>query len=567
MQDINDCTFHPKIRTKRKSKTYEEYFEYMKSFTDRKQKKIKNIQEEEKIAYEKATDFTHQPKLCEKSLHMIAVKGSIDEPLFDQAKFSKYYAKSGNATTKYSPISADKDLPKFFHPSVNKRSQDLQRPEPIEKILYDDALRRHTKQSTPNHASSTKFITESSEKYLIDKLKREFEEGFCHVDIDCTKEINYTRMIELFRIMDMVRDNAKREEERLLLLEAWKILSEEEKEYCNKDSVLAFILAVMGFYEEWVSKWDIKKTLLNPKEVAKIHKRFDLFYSNRANATHRKSFSKGSKEQSECSFQPQIGVMNNRLTDSITTKQRPNGKIEDNLIAEKGKINKKLEEMRMKKEEEVMEECSFNPMIEQMPEEFKIYGSCEKEDLATEYFKLASSSEFERQHKGIFLHNLSKVYKDKKEVITSNAKEKEIAKELENCTFAPHLERRIFPEDDVGEEETMKKKVVQKTVVQKSSPVKKNEIKGIKAAKGKAYVSERKKGAGKDIDGFNVISNKNGAVKISIIAGNTKEVLNFNLKNDDPTNSVMSFSSRFPLNKDTEYELVKKLTILKYESE
>ena len=567
MEEINDCTFHPKIKTKRKAKTCDEYFEYMKTFSDRKQKKITSIQEEEKKSYEKSIDLPHKPKLCEKSLHMVATKASIEETLYNQTKLSKYFAKSDNTNTKHSPISEEKAQQKFFHPSVNKRSKDLQRAEPIEKILYDDALRRLTKQSTPKQVSCTRFITENSEKYLIDKLKREFEEGFYEVDIDSANEINYTRTIELFRIMGMVRNDAKREEERLLLLEAWKILSEEEKEYCSKDSILAFVLAVMGFYEESLSNWDIKSTVLNPKEVAKIHKKFELFYSNRASAASGKSISKAEKEQNKYSFQPQIGVISSRLSESSKTLQRYNGKIEDSLIAEKEKVNRKLDELRLKKEVEVMEECSFNPMIEQMPEEFRIYGNTDKDDLATEYFKLANNPEFEKQHKGIFLHNLSKVYKDKKEVIKSIAKGKEIEKELENCTFAPHLEKRIFPEDDMLEEEHIKKREVAKPVVQKISPVKKHEIKCIKPSKVvKAPARDKKEGA-KDIEGFHITSNKNGVVKITIRIGSSTETLDFKLKDDDPTHAVMAFSNKFGLHKDAEYKLVKELTVLKYESE
>lgn len=553
IDEINGCTFHPKIRTSRKPKTYEEFFNYMNGHTERKEKKVKSMQEEVRIAYEKSIDFTYQPKLCEKSLQLIAKKSIIDETVVDRLhKFYKHHMKSEN-------VSIDSPLPeektgeqRFFHPLVNKRSKEMQRSDPVDKILYDDALRRLNKDLKPKAASPVKFITGNSEKFLIEKLKREFEEAFDYIDIDSTNEVNYTRMIELFKLMHLVKENGKHEEERLLLLETWKILSEDVKEYCNKSSVLAFIMAIIGFYEDWMETNIIGLSL---QEVKKIHKKFDLFYTNRTSVINKISFHKPSKEFNEYSFQPDIKSAPEKVNEEFKIARASN-KLEDVLIAEKEKVQKKIEELRQQRDLEVMEECSFNPITENMPEEFRVYGSIDKEDLTSEYFKLIKSPESEHQHKGLVLYNLSKVYKEKKEVIAMTCKEKEILKELESCTFTPHLEKRIFPEDFIKKEVSPKKV---KPKIQKMAPSKSE--KKIPPPIVKVQTD------GKDLNFFNVISKKDGIAKISVKVGDLVKVLDFNTHLDDPTNVVMAFSSKFGLKKDSEYKLVKKLTILKYECE
>ena len=568
IEEINGCTFHPKINAQRKQKTYEEYYEYMNNFADKKDKKVKKLQEEEKKLLEKSNNFAYKPQLCERSLQIIARKSTIEASTFDRLhKFYQTNGRSLNDSGRDSPVEI-KPLPqKFFHPVVNKKSQEIQRTEPIEKILYDDALRRLKKSSAPKPVEPKKFINTNSEKFLIEKLKRDFEEGFYVVDMDNTNEINYTRMIELFRIMHMIKDNGKKEEERLLLLSAWKSLTEEEERvYCSKDSVCVFVLAIMGFYEDWMNNPETKRLTFSLQDVKRVHKKFDLFYNNRISAIHKNSANKTIREVSEYSFQPHIGLINDKLAESFKVQNRPSGKLEDILIAETEKKNKKIEELRLRIEEAKMEECSFNPMIEQMPDNFKIYGTLEdKEDLASEYFKLLNSPGFENKHKGLFLHNLSKIYKDKKEVIINETKEKEIQKELENCTFAPQLEKRIYPED-------YNQDIIVKPKELKSQPKPKKIIKQEENKKQISPVKKKimkKKNSNEECDDnlfFNVISTEEGIAKISIKTENNNEILEFDLKNDDPTSAVMAFSSRIGLEKNDEYKLVKKLTLLKYSS-
>lgn len=571
MEEINNCTFHPKIKTKRKTKTYDEYFDYMKTFADNKDKKVSKLREEGKKAYDDSIDFNHQPKICEKSVQIVAQKASLETNTFERLhKFFKY--KGSSCETLRDSITCDMNTeePSLFQPKVNKRSQVINRPEPIDKILYKDAIRRQKRKLSMPTAKTQKLITTNSEKVLIDKLKRDFEESFCQVDD--TEQVNYTKMIEILRILNMVQDGAKREDERLLLLEAWKLCSN-NKSHATKIDLLSFVLSVMGFHEEWMLDPEYTNLNLTPGACTKMHQKFSLFYNNRTSAQHKFSTSRSGKSESDNRIQSSAMT---RVPLTCRASMRFEGKLEDYLIAEKERIAQKIEEKRILLNEEEMEECSFHPLIEQMPENCKIVR-IDKEDLASEYFKHLNNPENSYSHRGLFLHDLSKAYKEKKQEIVNFHREKELKKELEVCTFAPKLEKRILPEDC---EQVVEKKPQKKTkfLCLKKGPQKARKSMDLyptshsmtdsqKSLIKSSEKSEEEPKSKENLDNFfTLIKCMKGIATISITTSKFKETIEFNFKEEDPACVVLDISSKFGLNKDQEYKLVKELTLIKYKN-
>ena len=223
------------------------------------------------------------------------------------------------------------------------------------------------------------------------------------------------------------------------------------------------------------------------------------------------------------------------------------------LIAEKAKIQKKIEDKRAALEEEMLEECSFQPIIEQMPEEFRVYGVFDKEDLTAEYFKHVNDPKFRNTHKGVILHDLSKKVKEKKEIIANEIKQQELEKELENCTFAPKLEERIFPQDFSPDE-------FKSSLVSQSKASFKGKINT--EAKNKNF-DNKKNSFSQGPKTIKLESNDGEIAVFAISVGNVVEKLKFNVKNDDPTSQVLEFSKNFGLSKGDEYRLVKELTLVK----
>ena len=303
----------------------------------------------------------------------------------------------------------------------------------------------------------------------------------------------------------------------------------------------------MGFYEELMKNTESFALTLN--EAKKFHSKYEIFYKNRLS----KKILNKPKEIDDYSFHPQITSFNNKSAEFLKFSTRPNEKIEDVLIAEKAKIQKKIEKIRTVIEEKQMDECTFQPFIQQMPEEFKITRTDDKQDLSSEYFKLKKDPQFENSHKGVFLHDLSKVYNEKKLVISQTMKEKQKQKELETCSFTPKIDKKVFEKSKNFM--TPKPKVIKKTNSKTPNLIQIAKKKLIKKSK-----------INSNLDSFEVISTENGISKIAVKTKKISEILDFDLKTDDPTNTVLDFSSKFKLLKDEEYKLVKQLTLLKYQS-
>lgn len=565
MEEINSCSFKPQIMTKRRQRSYEEFYEYMTNFKDKKDKKAKMMKEEEEKALEKTAELSYKPKLCEKSLLIVARKSALDENT--SKKVNKLYRGKGSSVGRKERVSVPiRSSSKVSQAKNVKKSQNGHRAEPIDKYLYNDALRRKNLEPKKTPQQTPKFITSNSEKVLISKLKREFEECFFIADIDSTGRINYTRMIELFKNLSLIKNDSKREEERLLLLESWKLLSSNKKTINNKHSLLCFILAVMNFYEDWMGQNDEDRLTLSLAESKKLHKKYDLFYKNRSQPLKNPSLNKSLKENDEYSFHPQIGAISEHLYEH-SKSSRNTGKIEDHLIAEKNRIFKKIEEKRILIEELDMEECSFHPVIEAMPESSKTARNYDKDDLATEYFKQINTPENDNKHRGLFLHDLSKIYKSKRQFIITNEKEKACKKELESCTFTPYIAKRSltgenFPSSVKKTEKNQRKKPEVKKKIKLISTKKKNNDMQVEENREILETEEFKEEDQKEF--FRVIGIVDGVATISLNLEHFCETLQFNLENDDPASAVMDFSARYCLKKEKEYKLVKKLTLLKY---
>ncbi|OMJ69045.1 hypothetical protein SteCoe_33341 [Stentor coeruleus] len=577
-EEIAGCTFKPQIKAKREKKSYNEFYEYMKAYTDKKESKIKTIKEEENKASEKTSEYTHQPKLCEKSLQMIARKSDIEESTFDRLHklYKNTSGKSANTSGRESLVPDIKsEESSLFHPTVNKKSSMMNRSEPVEKILYDDALRRISKDKNPPIPKTSKFISNKSEKVLIDKLKRDFEEAFICITAEISDELNYTKLIELFKLMFFIKDEHKKEDERLLLLDSWKTLSIDGENCCRKPSILVFTIAVMGFYEDWMAIPEGNQLVLTSYEANKIHIKFDLFYTNRVSVVNKSTVNKSYKTNYEYSFHPQTVLESESLAKNWRSQNRTGGRIEDMLIAEKVKTQKKIEEKRQINEEQALDECTFQPIIEQMPEEWRVYGVYEKEDLTAEYFKMMNDPKFQNVHKGVLLHDLAKVAKQRKETKMNDKQKNQDEKELENCTFAPKLQERIFPKDYLQPEIKSKPLYEKPERPSLSDKTKKSPRPSeVKSPSKETLASEAKLKAYNDLK--NLISepekkpkwpfleSNNGEIAIfSIVLPKSTEKLAFNIKNDDPASKVMEFSKIHNLKKEEEYRLVKELTLLK----
>lgn len=226
-KELENCTFKPKINTQSENRSHEAFYEDMKKYLDEKLNKIKTKQEEnEQLIISKSLDFPFRPSLC---AHSVRIDKRIDN---EESRHEKLYrlhkSKDQNLqrilkeksldNSRFSQSTEDSQLP--FQPTVNKRSKNLVRDTSIDDHLYQDAIRRKQKPIEPPKTQiPEKMISTNSENVLINKLTTEFNENWDMIDIDNIEEVNYSRILDIFRSMYLLIENQKQEEARNMTME------------------------------------------------------------------------------------------------------------------------------------------------------------------------------------------------------------------------------------------------------------------------------------------------------------------------------------------------------------
>lgn len=215
---MKECTFQPAIKNDGQRRTVDEFVSEMQKYEKDKQNKL-TAQREENLKTQNSVEQSYQPVICEKSLQILAKKGdpntSVHEKLYkiDKSKPSKQVEK---IKQEYSMIEKSS-----FKPLVNQKSHGLKRSDSIDKLLYDDALRRIHKEVEIPSLKKEKFISERSEQVLINKLTKEFAEIFDMLDIDNSGILNYINTLNLLQKLYMIKndpENPKHEDEKALVL-------------------------------------------------------------------------------------------------------------------------------------------------------------------------------------------------------------------------------------------------------------------------------------------------------------------------------------------------------------
>ena len=445
-EELDACTFQPKTNSNVKDKVKQSPREFNKKLDDYLEKKKKQ-QESALVARNKDMqekqdadeDLTYKPKICEKSKLILSKKpsaeGPIHERLYNQYKnqANKQLHELEKDKDKEHPADPNKTIDEpevFFQPTINKKSHNIARPDKIDKILYDDAIRRKNKPPQTPLSPVHKFMNVNSEKVLIDKFKREFNEALIELNMQESEKINYNQVLELFRILDFIREENE-EQDRGSTLKVWKIFTEEEDFSVPKDSILAVSMGIMGLFEDWMSADTLETFKVSREEAAKLHKRFEQLYKNKISVAGKNNINQSSKNAADYSFQPERITQNDELADKWRNSHREAGKIEDTLLAEHAKKEKKLKQLKQKFEAEQLKECSFKPKTEELPASY-IRAN-------TDYSKISESLDPKSTHKGIILYTLANKNKEKKEKIAKTSKEMQEEKELEQCTFSPQI--------------------------------------------------------------------------------------------------------------------------------
>ncbi|CAG9335620.1 unnamed protein product [Blepharisma stoltei] len=472
-KEMEQCPFKPKINnTEAKNRSHDEFYEDMKKYLDEKLKKIKNKQDEnEELIRTKSLELPFTPLLCAYSLKIESAKAENTMPRHerlyqlhkskDNQSLQSILRDKSFASTQMTQSTDDSQV--LFHPTVNKRSKELVRDSSVENILYQDALRRHHKSvDAPAPRVPDKVICSNSEKVLIEKLKNEFEDEWNLVDIDDTNIVTYSRMLEILRSMYFLLNPKKQEEARLLTLDLWKIL---ESSYTpvNKESLVVALIAIMGFYQEWMNDEEKFPNRLNlsKEQAKKLHFRNSLLYENRLSVVNKSTINKTYRENYDFSFKPQICAQSERLvTSSVDKKPRNSDSLAVELYRERVKLQQKQDALKQKFSELELKDCTFAPRVKELPKSYQQAKITDKETLSKDYKNLISSAPTKVERTAA-LFSLASLEKNRKENNYKPYEEQEEEKNKEDLTFKPKLYQREKIDEDkekhAGVQETVER--------------------------------------------------------------------------------------------------------------
>lgn len=460
-KELETCTFKPSVNPNQYKRTVDEFISSMEEYNKAKAEKIKNLKE----MYEKEkgeNKAPYKPSICKRSEELLNKKkversGPIHENLYKGYK--KAFNKQLDGVTKdeshslNASISDNESL--NFVPKVNKRSKQIKRSESIDKILYEDALRRRNK-SVDMTDSRIKLISDRSEKVLVKKFKEEFNETWKSLDPDGSNKLNYTKLSEILKQLAFIKKDSS--QERMLLLKMWKIVGGEEKNYITKEDLYTFLQAILSFpttsrpldesmnsVSSQYGTFQDGAFYVNDTQGKKIHRTFELWYENRLSVTNKSYLNRSFKHNEDFSFHPQLNKSSSKLASDYRKKRSdsagPHNQYIEYLINEKKKTLEKNEKLKREKEEQEYESCTFRPKTTSIPSTSRAGSttrSNKRESLSEEYLKTVSDPSA-KIHRTDVLYQFSKVAQDKKTKRIRNPEDVEIEKNKDECTFAPDI--------------------------------------------------------------------------------------------------------------------------------
>ena len=399
-KEMDGCTFKPQLVAKplKEKRNFQQFLDDQKQHEENKALK-RNIRLEHESQME--AGVIHHPEINESSRRMLEqredhtkpaherlygisktnkkinqILNEADSELREDSKFSAKAAKTGE------------EKEETFAPKINQRSKEIVRDQPVQELLYNDALRRKdmdelrkAKVLSKEQSKREKDINERNIEYLIHKFNKEFEptyEGIAQQGEDEPTDIlNYRQLGELLFDMGFLSGSSSSEsDERILLSSMWTGLGGAQNEGLNKEVIRAFLLAVEGVKITDSVKASSEEEFGQMKDgefypdCPKISKHFRLMYLNRIrhnkDQTKRKAMRVENEVNQECTFQPIISDNTQSLADKYRQKIAENyqgGKITvlDILTAQTNK-EQWIQETKKELDNKETEECTFHPM-------------------------------------------------------------------------------------------------------------------------------------------------------------------------------------------------------------
>ena len=415
-KEMEGCTFKPDVKNEKQRRTTDQFINEMINFEKIKNDKLEVLRSQKKEVID--TETKYHPVINQKSKDIVAKKGECLEPIYE-----KLY----KAANKPNP---EKSPPKHL---ISKASS-TKRAEPVDKILYEDALRRAAKSIDQKPLIKESQVNLKSQQVLAQKFTKEFNEVISALNID-TEKIDKFSAIKSLICLNFIRDNKehpKYEEEKVLVDKLFKLIGGGEN--IQSPNLLKICLAILNIHIPSMTCSDIDDNSqygiyeneiysITKANVVKVHKLFSQFYENRQLSQQLIK----QIQAEEYSFKPQISAGSEAIAKEVQKRAGSlcSQKREEFIQQEKKKTLDKIEKLRKEKEEEEAKLCTFKPNI----------------------LKKSNSN---KEVNSVTLYERSKQLKERKEQKVKTVIDQEIEKNMSECTFAPKLEKiKVKEERDV----------------------------------------------------------------------------------------------------------------------
>ena len=469
-KEMEDWTFHPQLITQQnpQRRNFDEFLESQRKHEEDKALKRNIMLEQESLV---ETGVIHHPEINESSRRMLANRKDADLPVYERlygiSKNSKInqivnqvelnpVLGSEPGDNMQSPsngaIQTDKET---YMPKINQRSKEIVRDQPVQELLYNDALRRKdmselrkTKTNIKDKNKRSREISGSNIEHLIHRFNKEFEPTFeavaSQVEEGSPEILNYRQLGELLFDMGFLSGSASSEsEERILLSSMWTGLGGAQNEGLHKEVIRAFLLAVEGVkITESVVKSPSEEEfgLMKDGEFfpdwPKISKHFKLMYLNRIrycrDGTKRKMMRIESEVNQNWTFQPVLTENTQNLAQKYRQKIADNyegGKITvlDILTAQTNK-EQWIEETKKEISNKESQEWTFHPVTN---ENFVLKQDETAQSTGDKWFDLYQLANIKKKNK-----------------VDKTKEEYDIEKNGNEWTFAPNIYKETKRSED-----------------------------------------------------------------------------------------------------------------------
>lgn len=286
--EIKECSFKPAILNNTKRRSIQTFLKHMEYYSDKKKIQIKKIQEENKVLEESQDN---KIKLSKGTVQILSAK-TIDKP---------------KPTEKFFVNREKNPVPTFlFQPVINENSKKITKKTGSD-LRLEETKGKLSASKSPCSPKPKVFLSPRSEKVLIKKFNTEFNKVISEVNFEGIELLNYTKFCQIFYKMGFTTSNTEKfNDERELILKAWKYLDADHSNKVDKNDLNIFLLGIMNLSSnsrklsnDMIKNHKVQSNFkLNSLDPKDIHKKFYLFCMNRKNQTkpefERKTFTQKS---------------------------------------------------------------------------------------------------------------------------------------------------------------------------------------------------------------------------------------------------------------------------------